>query len=280
MVTGRGHLKECVCLGEPPLPCTPCRPPSRLPKYQDCHEMWSRRRRKKEGKEPGNVPPPGKPQLDGYPSSQPSSRPQTPPPPAPKADHPQPHHKPPVQQPAVAPLLPHNPSLTGYPSRPLIVPAAAVQKPATMAAQKPQVLANPNLKPSSLTVPLPTAPLSANILDSLTVQEGSSVPSGDGSLLGPSPPHPHNSANPHTAQQLHKVIEAQRSLLSQLTQLAESKHHLQHPPLEPPRALIPPCSGGVFNSRTQTFDYGNQSNKELEKVAVERLEREYFHDSW
>lgn len=248
--------------------------------------MWSRRRRKKEGKE---VPPPGKQQADGYPSSQPPSRPHSPP--AHKAEVPQSHQRPQLAvaqvSAPVAKINPHNPSQVTHPLRPpgVAVPTAhepvpvGVHKPAVVPHQPP-VLANPNLKPTSLQVPLPTAPLSANIIDSLTVQDVSSIADGGGSLRSPPPPPPPlqsnaTSSNPPTAQQLQQVIDAQRSLLSQLTQLAERKKKLQGP-----GAPLP--SGESFTSRshTQTFDYDNHTNKDSEKVATERLAREYFQDSW
>ncbi len=257
------------------LPCPVCVPPSRLPKFQDCHEMWSRKRRKKEGKE---APPPGKPsQADGYPSSQLPSRPNTPPHNRLDVSHPYP--KPSGQPPVVGVKPhPHNSMQAAHVTNVSAGPMAPVQRQVSVGAQKPvtapqrpPTMANPNLKPASLQVPLPTAPLSANIIDSLTSSVQDTSDSG-GAGLRASPPR-NASGHPATAQQLQQVIEAQRTLLCQLTQLAERKSQLQlHPARLPPGEIPGP------HPRTQTFDYGNQSNKELEKAAIERLEREYFRD--
>lgn len=138
-----------------------------------------------------------------------------------------------------------------------------------------------------LRVPLPSAPLSANILESLN---SSTQDSGGGGgvnqqLTAPNPPQgaaallqaPLSSAT--SAQQLQKVIEAQRTqiaLLSQLTQQMVQQAHHNQVVSQPESPQIPGCLSG----RTQTFDYGNQSNKALEKVAAEQLEREYFEDRW
>ena len=249
-----------------------CPPPAavrRLPKYQDCHEMWSRKRRKKEGKDSGNVPPPGKHNDE----SQPSSPSVLPKPGQPAGSKPVP---PPTTKPS-----PHTHSNNSNPLPP------------------PKPLANPNLKPS-LTVPLPTAPLSADILDSPpgSLQDDSNTGSGGEGILGPAPTDfpplgvVHTKpANPVATQHLQKVIEAQRTqiaLLSQITQqLQQNKHTPRLPANQVPPSLpdaqakqaLSPISQTTLVNRTQTFDYGNQSNKVLEQVAAEQLERDY-QDGW
>ena len=241
--------------------------------------MWSKKRRKKEGKESSNIPPPGKalPEDRSQPPSHPTS---------PQPHNPAPPHKaqPPSQPiPVMPPSQPRNP-----PPR----------NPPPNNSQPPQraLLANPNLKPS-LTVPLPSAPLTENILDSLkssSVADGStatlpgstSSSSGD-SLAGMANPpqvqlgtNSSTAPNPNTAQQLQKVIDAQRVqlavTLTQLTQqLAERAVAKQQ--ATKPKSPTPVPLGGVA---LQTFDYGNMSNKELEKLAAQQLEREYCKDTW
>ncbi len=76
------------------------------------------------------------------------------------------------------------------------------------------------------------------------------------------------------------IAEAQRNLINQLQQhLGGAVPH----PL--PRDRTTPADDGCglgkmggAGRHTQTFDYGNQSNKQLEKVADEELERDYYRD--
>jgi len=235
--------------------------------------MWSRKRRKKEGKDGGNVPPPGK-NVDESQPSQPSSPNVLPKPGQPASSKPAP---PPSMKPS-----PHPHSNSNNPLPP------------------PKPLANPNLKPS-LTVPLPSAPLSADILDSPpgSLHDDSNTVSSAQGILGPPPTNfpplavAHTKpANPVATQHLQKVIEAQRTqiaLLSQITQQLQQNKHTPRLPANPVPPSLPkdaqanqalsPISQTTLVNRTQTFDYGNQSNKALEQVAVEQLERDY-QDGW
>ena len=112
-----------------------------------------------------------------------------------------------------------------------------------------------NLTDKNLSVPLPSSPLTANILDSLN---GASVV--DGGVRGNSVPM--NS----TTEQLKQVIEAAKhTIRSQMSQIASSVVGTQQTPLLP---VLPTISGRL----TQTFDYGNQTNKELEQVAAQQRE--------
>lgn len=238
----------------------------RLPKFQDCHEMWSRKRRKKEGKDSSNAAPPGKQINESQPSS-PSA--------LSKSDQPT-NSKHVLSTPPSQPPQPHSKNNN--------LPAP------------PKPLANPNLKPS-LTVPLPSAPLSANILDSPLGSHDSNNPaSGGPGILGPVPtvlPASSNKpANPVAAQHLQKVIEAQRTQIALLSQITQQLKQTQHTPRlqanqvpvrsPTPQDTLSPMiqqQAGLV-SRTNTFDYGNQSNKVLEQVAAEQLEREYYQDGW
>ena len=229
--------------------------------------MWSRKKRKKEGKDSSNPAPPGK-QMDESRPSSPSA--------LSKSDRP-------ANSKHVLPTPPSQPPQPHPKNNNLPIPA------------KP--LANPNLKPS-LTVPLPSAPLSANILDSPqgSVHDSSNPASGGPGILGPVPAtlsaDSNESANPVATQHLQKVIEAQRTqiaLLSQITQQLKQSQHTprlqtnQVPVLSPaPQDTLSPIvqqQAGLV-SHTNTFDYGNQSNKVLEQVAAEQLEREYYQDGW
>ena len=194
-----------------------------------------------------------------------------------------------------------------------------------------KTLANPNIKPS-LTVPLPTVPLSASILESL--HEASSGSQGEGSssqsaaaaaavaaavqegvmAVNAEQSQPKDSANSvgtvapagggeggggvmassaAASQQLQQVIDAQRTLLSQITQLVTEQKRRTNPQQDPGGGgggivrgntdIVTPGHGGYSQkntsgiaSRTQTFDYGNRSNKVLESAAVHQLEQEYY----
>ena len=104
--------------------------------------------------------------------------------------------------------------------------------------------------------------------------------------------------NVNTAQHLQKVIETQRTqiaLFSQIAQLVtEQKSHFPGSTANSSSGgggNFPPTHSGHMTShsaghigpakgiatRTQTFDYGNQSNKVLETVAAHQLERDYCH---
>ena len=69
-----------------------------------------------------------------------------------------------------------------------------------------------------------------------------------------------------TTEQLKQVIEAAKhTIRSQMSQIASSVVGTQQTPLLP---VLPTISGRL----TQTFDYGNQTNKELEQVAAQQRE--------
>ena len=194
-----------------------------------------------------------------------------------------------------------------------------------------KTLAKSNIKPS-LTVPLPTVPLSASILESLhevsskvdtsgttsstnnnsTAAVGAigttttSTSAEQGQLKDPT-----NAAGAlgsteggggvgvmvPSSSQLQQVIDAQRTqlaLLSQITQLVTDQKRRTNPQQEGGPSSsggmmrghvtsVPPALGGYpqksssIASRTQTFDYGNRSNKVLENAAVHQLEQDYYH---
>ena len=193
-----------------------------------------------------------------------------------------------------------------------------------------KTLANPNIKPS-LTVPLPTVPLSASILDSLHENASGPAAAGSGSLadatgggggggggsnttiagagdvVKDSSNSTGSSAGPDlreekggggivssssaATQQLQQVIDAQRTQIALLRQLVTDQTHQANPQQDPGVSSggihvssVPPGLGGYpqrkstsITLRTQTFDYGNKSNKVLENAAVQQLEREYYH---
>lgn len=171
----------------------------------------------------------------------------------------------------------------------------------------------PELKPSSLSVPLPSAPLTANILDSLDGGLGKEAPLKPASLvasrardhpLGKSPGALQTGGNPLAAsakgaalqtqqqQHLQKVIEVQRSHLALLQEIfaksgskakesgVESGSGGRYLPGFPPPSAASGSQGHVTSGgalaasvmdRTQTFDYGNHSNKALEfRAALEK----------
>ena len=208
-----------------------------------------------------------------------------------------------------------------------------------------KTLANPNIKPS-LTVPLPTVPLSASILESLhdvaskvdtagttaSSSNNSASNSGNGNSnagganIGPAistagaelkdstnamgahgstdgvggPPGvgvmvTSSSSAAASQQQIQQVIDAQRTQLAllsqQITQLV-TEQNLRTNPLQdndgsggmmrghissmaPGLGGYPPKTSSI-TSRTQTFDYGNRSNKVLENAAVHQLEQDYY----
>ena len=230
---------------------------------------------------------------------------------------------------------------------PVIGEGAVVGVEGVQVKQAHKTLANPNKKPS-LTVPLPTVPLSASILESLhdvsskvdtTGTTGSSNNSGNsnstagGAKTGPAIStaaaaaaaqgqlkDPTNtmgaqgstdgivggggggvgvmvSSSAASQQQIQQVIDAQRTqlaLLSQkITQLVTEQKLCTNPqqdsgggPSGMMRGHVSSMATGLggypqktssIASRTQTFDYGNRSNKVLENAAVHQLEQEYYH---
>lgn len=234
---------------------------SRLPKFQDCHEMWSRRKRKKEAK--GVDAAKSHPHSSGGGGAKPlGSRPAS-----------------------LSPVVPQRESS---------------QPPAEPCAQRP-LCEEVVTVPKSLSVPLPSAPLTDNILESLTtpVTEGvvamSAVPQPM-PLLGqnrsaqiPIALATVPAVQPGRAQQLQKVIEVQRSLISELSkQLGTDAGRMPMQSQYFPTALTQPHTHtqmhslvqDVFSHTKQTFDYGNQSNKKLEKEADEQLEREYYGEPY
>lgn len=194
-----------------------------------------------------------------------------------------------------------------------------------------KVLATPELKPASLSVPLPSAPLTANILDSLDgvadkVGSGKEDPLKPASLvagraravLSKSPATLLTGGNPvaggdvkgvalQTQQQhLQKVIEVQRTQLALLQEIfaknsnkpkegvakSTSGGRYQVQPLGLPPSAASGSHGHVTSvecesgggataasvvDRTQTFDYGNHSNKTLEFRAARQLEKDSYY---
>lgn len=113
-----------------------------------------------------------------------------------------------------------------------------------------------------LSVPRPSAPLSKGILDGIEVGGVAGEPSSSSTLVNAS------------LQMKQVIAEAQRSLITQLQQQLEagggsvpSSMHTYEP-----RVSVE----GYDDRRTQTFDYGNKSNKELERAADEELQRNYY----
>ena len=235
---------------------------SRLPKFQDCHEMWSRRKRKKEAK--GADSGKSRPQSSGGS--------------------------------AVKPLGSRPASLS-----PVLVQRESSQPPADSGVQHP--LSQEILPvPKSLAVPLPSAPLTDNILESLKA----SAPEGAVTLpvmplLGQNQTShapvtmatvPVAAVSPGRAQQLQKVIEVQRSLISELSkQLGTDTSRVPTQSQQPcapqyfstallqphTHAQTLPSAKDTYGGRAkQTFDYNNQSNKQLEKEADAQMEREYY----
>lgn len=123
-----------------------------------------------------------------------------------------------------------------------------------------------SVRSPDLSVPLPSSPLAANILDSLDASavdrmRGESLLQQSATVGG----LPQSAVN-STTEQLKQVIEeAKRTIMTQISQqLASSVVASRH--------TIPTISSRV----TQTFDYGNQTNKDLEQVAAEQREEGYL----
>ena len=99
---------------------------------------------------------------------------------------------------------------------------------------------------------------------------------------------------PGRAQQLQKVIEVQRSLISELSkQLGTDASRVPTQSQQPcapqyfSTALLQPhthtqthssLGTDAYGRTTQTFDYNNQSNKQLEQEADAQLERDYYEE--
>lgn len=173
-----------------------------------------------------------------------------------------------------------------------------------------KVPASSDLKSLPLSVPLPSAPLTANILESLASEKilanetRSRLGSSDGvkGVAG-------GVALQSQSQHLQKVIDAQRSQLALLQEISEmvSKNKSLESAVEnasgasveqyqgvgpglPPAAASSAAGqghksesgGGALSAtrivdRTQTFDYGNHSNKALEYRAVQQLEKDSYY---
>ena len=267
-----------------------------LPTNQDCHEMWSRKRRKKER---SDAPRSGKARYheDSSGSAKQDvqipfvSRPSSPSPLGTGKEREGSHP-------------PSNRTTRGYSAepKPTSVQAASVGS------------YEPGVKPQ-LSVPLPSAPLTVGILESLSSSIGE-VNNGNTEqpLSSQQQPPSCSSSAPSTSTvsvpaktslQIKQVIaEAQRNLINQLQQeLEESAHSSATSSTAAPKfssrsqhqlgsnskvvsnfrdRVLDEESGSLVSSisgrHTQTFDYGNQSNKELEKAADEQLKRNYYGD--
>ena len=96
-----------------------------------------------------------------------------------------------------------------------------------------------------------------------------------------------------TSQHIQQVIEAQRTQIALLTKLVNDQKRHTNPQqdsnpdsggmMRGHGSSVPPGVGGYpqrkpsITLRTQTYDYGNRSNKVLENVAVQQLEQDYYH---
>ena len=154
------------------------------------------------------------------------------PPPQLKAEPPKavPHTYPPTNQP------------TNQPANQPVVPVAPVDA---------------TLKPL-LSVPLPSAPLTSSILDSLqsslTTDPNQAAAGGMSLLLG-------GSSNGQSIP-----VEAAQAVLTHCERSVKMQS--------------PSSSSFSLANRTQVFDYGNQSNKALECAAIKQLENDYRQDRW
>ncbi len=120
---------------------------------------------------------------------------------------------------------------------------------------------------TQLSVPLPSAPLSVGILESLT-----------SSLVETSGDNQQQQASLEMKQ---VIAKAQRSLINQLQQQLEGSSRQSLPTSidNSNNDDIVSVGEGVLSGRhTQTFDYGNQSNKEFEKAADKQ--RNYYRQDW
>lgn len=122
------------------------------------------------------------------------------------------------------------------------------------------------LPPQRLAVPLPSAPLpTASILESLTssLSEGAAL-NNSGSKNG-------NSVVSSSTEFKKVIAKAQRNLIDQITQKLEQ---------EGTTSRGPPLVSSISGRATQSFDYGNQSNKDLEAKSVAQLYNKDHHSSW
>lgn len=204
--------------------------PSSLPVHQDCHEMWSKKKKKKEGKVDTTVPPSGKPKLHNSTGHEPQSIQCSPPP---------------------SNVGEHYSSATTSGHLPVATHRLSTDR-SIVAEPKPF-----HSLPHHLSVPLPLAPLpSASILESLSNSMSEGVALSNSS----------NGGSATDSLQLKKVIaKAQRNLINQITQKLEQGGPHEREQVALP--LVPSISGRA----TQTFDYDNQSNTDLEAKAVARL---------
>ena len=239
----------------------------RLPHTQDCHEMWSRKRRKKEAKS-GGAQGGGK---EGRSGSQPPTHPSSPR--LPLANRP-------------TPTAARNQANSSIPSSPSLPPPTSTPPPGSHLEPHPP-LANPNLKPG-LTVPPPPAPINpAAILDSIksslmheapppppaTMATGgapvNSVGSVPVSMVAGSSSSSSVSVAQQQSDQLQRVIEVQRTQLNLLSQITKTLADQQR---QSANSRGPP---GVTRPGVQTFDYANRSSAELQSLALKQLEQEY-----
>ena len=219
--------------------------------------MWSRKKRRKEGKsDSGNVPTSAKgKQSERQQLQQQSSRPAS-----------------------ISPAVVRKEPRVAATEESSVVDTGAVDDP-TSQCPLPDFGSD-----AHLAVPLPSSPLSANILESLNGSTGGGGGGGGGgaSLVIPALQQSATAASTvvpssadsvsKTAEQLKQVIEeAQRTLISQITQQLAGSVAAGVATHTPTLPSVPIISGRM----TQTFDYGNQSNKELEQAAVEQLEQDY-----
>jgi cyclin-dependent kinase 12/13 len=240
--------------------------PPTLPHSQDCHEMWSRKRRKKEAKS-GGAQGGGK---EGRSGSQPPTHPSSPR--LPLANRP-------------TPTAARNQANSSIPSSPSLPPPTSTPPPVSHLEPHPP-LANPNLKPG-LTVPPPPAPINpAAILDSIksSLMHEAPPPPPAAMATGGAPVNSvasvpvsmvagSSSSSVSVAQQqsdqLQRVIEVQRTQLNLLSQITKTLADQQR---QSANSRGPP---GVTRPGVQTFDYASRSSAELQSLALKQLEQEY-----
>ena len=325
-------------------PLIPLPLPHRLPKNQDCHEMWCKQRRKKRdssskdaaGKGGGTTAPPtsGKTNNSEHQVSPKIARDR------------EPQHPPtatqqlsvvngPVTAQGHVTKLPHPNYNRSFSTGQVLAsgvgvtsdvypPLAHSQLPlrGVVRAGTPPLRASPkassvqsqqcnsayqlsnkapapsDLKSLPLSVPLPSAPLTANILESLapekilTNETRSRLGSGDG-VKGVALPQ---------SQHLQKVVDAQQlALLQEISDIVSKNKSLelavagssvgQYQGVGPAATAASSAVGQGHKSesgsealpatriadRTQTFDYGNHSNKALEYRAAQQLEKDSYY---
>lgn len=139
------------------------------------------------------------------------------------------------------------PQLRVEPKVPRVLQNLSTNQPVTPVV--PVVPVEAALKPL-LSVPLPSAPLTSSILDSL--QSTLVDPAMGGALLLGN----------------NQMLSGEGGQQNNMLPLCEHPVKMQSP------------TAMSLANRTQVFDYGNQSNKALECAAIKQLENDYQQDRW